>query len=27
LLAYDISKDVEDRAVAFRDIEALVKTI
>ena len=27
LLAYDISKDVEDRAVAFRDIEALVKSI
>jgi len=27
LLAYDISKDVEDRAVAFRDIEALIKTI
>jgi len=27
LLAYDISKDVEDRAVAFRDIESLVKSI
>ena len=27
LLAYDISKDVEDRSVAFRDIEALVKSI
>lgn len=27
LLAYDISKAVEDRSVAFRDIEALVKTL
>jgi len=27
LLAYDISKNVEDRTLAFRDIEALVKTI
>lgn len=27
LLAYDISKDVEDRTIAFRDIEALVKSI
>ncbi|MGB6230497.1 MAG: phosphoenolpyruvate carboxylase [Litorimonas sp.] len=26
-LAYDISKDVESRAIAFRDIEALVKTL
>jgi len=27
LLAYDISKDVEDRNVAFRDIESLVKSL
>jgi len=27
LLAYDISKAVEDRSIAFRDIEALVKTL
>ena len=27
LLAYDISKAVEERSVAFRDIEALVKTL
>ena len=27
LLAYDISKGVEDRSIAFRDIEALVKTL
>jgi len=27
LLAYDISKAVEERSLAFRDIEALVKTI
>jgi len=27
LLAYDISKDVEDRNVAFRDIECLVKSL
>ncbi len=27
LLAYDISKSVEDREIAFRDIEALVKTL
>jgi len=27
LLAYDISKAVEDRGIAFRDIEALVKTL
>lgn len=27
LLAYDISKDVEDRTVAFRDIEGLIKAI
>jgi len=27
LLAYDISKAVEERSLAFRDIEALVKSI
>lgn len=27
LLAYDISKDVEERSLAFRDIESLVKSI
>lgn len=27
LLAYDISKAVEERSIAFRDIEALVKTL
>ena len=27
LLAYDISKAVEDRSIAFRDIEALVKNL
>ncbi|MBT5836174.1 MAG: phosphoenolpyruvate carboxylase [Hellea sp.] len=27
LLAYDLSKDVEDRAIAFKDIESLVKSI
>ena len=27
LLAYDISKSVEERSLAFRDIEALVKAI
>lgn len=27
LLAYDISKDVENREIAFRDVEALVKSI
>ncbi len=27
LLAYDISKAVEDRSIAFRDIEALVKSL
>jgi len=27
LLAYDISKAVEDRSISFRDIEALVKTV
>jgi len=27
LLAYDISKAVEDRSIAFRDIEELVKTV
>lgn len=27
LLAYDISKSLEDREIAFRDIEALVKTL
>ncbi|GGX64904.1 hypothetical protein GCM10011309_13960 [Litorimonas cladophorae] len=27
LLAYDISKAVEDRSVAFKDVEALVKTL
>ena len=27
LLAYDISKDVEERKIAFRDIEALVKIL
>ncbi len=27
LLAYDISKDVEERKVAFRDIEALIKQL
>ena len=27
LLAYDISRDVEDRRVAFRDIEALIKML
>ena len=27
LLAYDISKAVEERSIAFRDIEALVKSL
>ncbi|MEL6686983.1 MAG: phosphoenolpyruvate carboxylase [Pseudomonadota bacterium] len=26
-LAYDISREVEDRSIAFRDIEALIKTL
>ncbi|MDG1666302.1 MAG: phosphoenolpyruvate carboxylase [Hellea sp.] len=27
LLAYDLSKDIEDRAIAFKDIESLIKSI